>query len=386
MKKSLIAIAILGAAAFSAQAANVTLYGTVDAGFAYNHVKVKANGQTMGDTINSFKMADGLDGANKIGIKGEEDLGNMKVGFKLENDFKLSNGNLGDSKKLFQREARMYVKSQFGEIGAGRFGGLASAAGSYDIFFANADAFDGGDNEVPYAFSTSGRYDNSIAYQSPEIAGFQGTLMYSFQEKGDQADKMKNNNRYIGAGLTYNIDALNVVGVFEGHIRNKDDKGAEYKNGFTYNLGANYDFGVAKAFVGGQYAKDVNFSTLNSGLNFDVVPEEHRENVKNLQVKGYAFTLGAQVPVTSADKLTVGTYYGSFKNSHDINSDAGNVVIAQKDAKTKIYGLSARFEHNLSKRSSIYAGAGYGRTKIDVLGIDIKKDIGQVYMGLHHNF
>lgn len=382
MKKSLIAIAVLGAAAFSAQAANVTLYGTVDAGFAYNHVKVKGNGQTLGDTVNSFKMADGLEGANKIGIKGEEDLGNMKVGFKLENKFKLSNGNLGDSNKLFQREARMYVKSEFGEIGAGRFGGLASAAGSYDVFFANADAFDGGDNEVPYAFSTSDRYDNSIAYQSPEIAGFQGTLMYSFQEKGDQADKMKNNNRYIGAGLTYNLDALNVVGVFEGHIRNKDVKGDEYKNGFTYNLGANYDFGVAKAFVGGQYAKDVNLGTVQSGLDLD------EDASKNIQVKGYAFTVGAQVPVFAADKLTVGSYYGSFKNSHDlvVIVDSDGVMLGAKDGKMKIYGLSARYEHALSKRSNIYAGAGYGRTKLDLLENDIKKDIGQVYVGLHHNF
>lgn len=385
MKKSLIAIAVLGAAAFSAQAANVTLYGTVDAGFAYSHSKVKVTDQEN-KTTNSFKMANGLDGANKIGIKGEEDIGNMKVGFKLENQFALSNGEFKDSKKLFSREARMYVKSEFGELAAGRFGGLASAAGSYDIFFANADAFDGGDNDIKDGFSQSARMDNAIAYQSPEVAGFQGTLMYSFNEKGDQADKMKNNARYVGAGLTYNYGDLNLVGVFEGHILAKDRKDDDknilvkkddnHKNGFTYNLGANYDFGMLKAFGGFQYARHVAVSSIELPVEYSFGTE---------QVDGYAGTIGVQVPFSNSN-LKVGAYYSQFKNAFDNTNIDTTTTVNKKDAKIQNYGISARYSYSLSKRSSLYAGAGIGQAKLTLPEKTQKNQVAQAYFGLHHNF
>ena len=38
MKKTIVAVAVLGAFAGSALAADVTLYGVVDTGFAYSHV------------------------------------------------------------------------------------------------------------------------------------------------------------------------------------------------------------------------------------------------------------------------------------------------------------------------------------------------------------
>lgn len=474
MKKSLIAIAVLGAAAFSAQAANVTLYGTVDGGFMYKNHKVTVAGEQIGKKENSFKFANGVDGANKIGIKGEEDLGNAKVGFKLENQFKLSDGEFKDSDKLFSREARLYVRNEFGELAGGRFGGLASAAGSYDLFFGEADAFDGGDNDIPYAFATSGRYDNSIAYQSPEIAGFQGTLMYSFQKKGDQADKMKDNDRYIGAGLTFKQDALALVGVFEGQIRANGDKNDHYKNGFTYNLGANYDFGMAKVFAGAQYAHNTNFSDIQHGLDADKIAAnfgekqldgvlgmlnehiadlnkdwnkddadkdaiqdkakkfvEHLNKVAGLPVKdgadkkvieladfsdetapllkfdsddkianlapavkkvaagyagmmgkqqynGYAFTLGSQIPF-GANTVTVAGYMGQYKNAHDY-------IVDKKDIKLDIYGLDARYEYSLSKRTTLAAGAGIGQTQFKYNGDKLKSKIAQVYAGLHHNF
>ena len=487
MKKSLIAIAVLGAAAFSAQAANVTLYGTVDGGFMYKNAKNTFAGQQVGEKESSFKFADGVDGANKIGIKGEEDIGNAKVGFKLENKFKLSDGNLGDSNKLFQREARLYVRNQFGELAAGRFGGLASAAGSYDLFFANADAFDGADNNINTGFVQSDRYDNSIAYQSPEIAGFQGTLMYSFQEKGEQKDKMKDNDRYIGAGLTFKQDALAVVGVFEGQIRNKGAKDNGAKNGFTYNLGANYDFGMAKVFGGFQYAHNAKFGEiqhyfdvkdfndakfysnesglaavdmmnqklveLNGLVHADKDPMSNAEAMANaeafakqldgsvlevtaktgspfdkkdntpkfvktddkttaaegkkvaakmaglidgMQYNGYAFTLGSQIPF-GANKVTVAGYYGNFKNARAIEYGydyqnagetvkASDVLLGKKDVKLQTYGIDARYEYSLSKRTTLAAGAGIGQSKIKFAGENAKSKVAQVYAGLHHNF
>lgn len=330
-------------------------------------------------------------------------------------------------------------------------GGLASAAGSYDLFFGEADAFDGGDNDIPFAFVTSDRYDNSLVYQTPRISGVQGTLMYSFNKAGAQEDKMKDNDRYIGAGLTFKQDALTLVGVYEGQIRPKDAKDFFYKNGHAFSFGGNYDFGVAKVFAGAQIARHADFHTINHSFNVntivneintdpivakikDITPQlgndgqkavaavgnaviaEYNEKLKpagepaivdlpddlsNIdetafhkvftafagdlinatQFNGYAMTLGSQIPFHN-NLLTVAGYYGHYKNAAEL--PYGD----KKDIKLNVYGVGARLEHFLSKRTTLAAGAGIGQSKLKhkLFDATAKSNIGQVYVGLHHNF
>lgn len=74
MKKTLAALAVLGAFAGSAAAADVTLYGVVDYGFLYNYTdKQAANGTSTDD--NTFNLQSGVDAGSRWGIKGVEDLG-----------------------------------------------------------------------------------------------------------------------------------------------------------------------------------------------------------------------------------------------------------------------------------------------------------------------
>ena len=49
-KKSLIAVAVLGATAFSVQAAEVTMYGKVDLGLQYKTSEVTVGDKTMGSS------------------------------------------------------------------------------------------------------------------------------------------------------------------------------------------------------------------------------------------------------------------------------------------------------------------------------------------------
>ena len=80
MKKTLAAVAVLGAFAGSALAADVQLYGVVDLGLNYSHVDMDGNG----DDIDSFTMDSGNGSGSRWGIKGTEDLGNgLTVGFIL---------------------------------------------------------------------------------------------------------------------------------------------------------------------------------------------------------------------------------------------------------------------------------------------------------------
>lgn len=65
MKKTLAALAVLGAFAGSAMAADVTLYGAVDTGFEYKHTK------TTGDkAVDHVRHADWLGYAQPLGPEG----------------------------------------------------------------------------------------------------------------------------------------------------------------------------------------------------------------------------------------------------------------------------------------------------------------------------
>ena len=119
MKKTLIAVAALSAMAASAMAANVTVYGVVDTGLQYQHVKDKlsALGESASESTNKFAMAAGQNSGSRVGFKGVEDFGNgAKVGFILENGFNSDDGKLGQGGRLFGREANLYVMTDFGTL------------------------------------------------------------------------------------------------------------------------------------------------------------------------------------------------------------------------------------------------------------------------------
>lgn len=99
-KKSLAAVAVLGAFAGSALAADVQLYGLVDLGLNWTQVD---DGTT---TTDSFGMGSGQNSGSRFGLKGTEDLGNgYKVGFNLENSFKADDGAFDKGSRLFHRES-----------------------------------------------------------------------------------------------------------------------------------------------------------------------------------------------------------------------------------------------------------------------------------------
>ena len=106
MKKTLAALAVLGAFAGSAVAADVQLYGVVDEGFIYTNTKV-----TDQKSDNQFQLGSGLNLGSRWGLKGTEDLGNgYKVGFKLESGFNADTGTLQEN-RLFRREAGLTLSA-----------------------------------------------------------------------------------------------------------------------------------------------------------------------------------------------------------------------------------------------------------------------------------
>ena len=89
-KKTLAAVAVLGAFAGSAFAANVTMYGIIDTGLGY-----PSTDKGYGEDVNKFDMRSGQNSASRFGVKGEEDLGNgVKVGFSTKANTAVIRDNL----------------------------------------------------------------------------------------------------------------------------------------------------------------------------------------------------------------------------------------------------------------------------------------------------
>ena len=384
-KKSLIAVAVLGATAFSVQAADVTMYGKVDTGLQYQSNEITILDQTVVDT-DSFTMENGLNSASRFGVKGSEDLGNgMKVSFQLENGFKADSGEFKTSGKLFDRQATVALSSDFGTLTMGRVGGIGSGAG-FDLVYGYADAFDGGSGSV-LGLAKSDRYDNMITYQTPKFAGMQATVQYSFNESSTDKDREGSSavNRYASAGLTGSFGALNTVLAYEFQNYQSFGKDARGEDGHIVYLGGNYDCGFAKTFVMAQYFKGLKAGNINGlGMLDDIEGEQTGTTLEDefdaffdKGAKGFGLHLGTIVPISNGD-LTVGAYYVDGKGE---TSAAG-----EEDLDFDYIGLATKYEYRLSKRTSVYLGAGYHKAKAEDSEGEIEQKIGEVFTGLTHAF
>lgn len=372
-KKSLIAVAVLGATAFSVQAADVTMYGKVDLGLQYKTSEVTVGDKTMVDE-DTFSMENGRNSASRFGIKGSEDLGNgMKVSFQLENGFKADSGEFKTEGKLFDRQATVALSSDFGTLTMGRVGGVGSGAG-FDLVYGYGDAFDGGSGDV-LGLLQSARYDNMVTYQTPKFAGLQATVQYSFNEDSVEETAREGSsavNRYSSAALTGDFGALQTVLAYEFQNYKSFGVAAEHDDGQIVYLGGNYDCGFAKTFVMGQYFKGIKAGQLTAISDADAEKVDTAGNKYSADgVKGYGVHLGTIVPVAGGD-LTVAAYFTDFA-----------VEYADHDDDAKSYAFGAKYEYYLSKRTSVYTGAGFAQVKYDDEGSDKTT---QAYLGLTHRF
>ena len=389
MKKTLAALAVLGAFAGSAAAADVQLYGVVDEGFIYTNTKV-----TDEKSDNQFQLGSGLNLGSRWGLKGTEDLGNgYKVGFKLESGFNADTGTLQEN-RLFRREAGLTLSGPFGSVAFGRFGGLSSSCGTYDML-GYVESFDGGDGDV-WGFAASDRYDNMVVYQTPRFAGLQLTAQYSFKTDSKASAKVNSDGdpefsgdegtshaqRYASIGVSgeYGPAAFAVGYELTKYGANENNGGTPAvaygreldKDGQLVFIGGNYDFEVVQLFAEAQYFKH---QTSVAGIDAEL----SNNTYKALGLKGYGLHLGAAAPL-GAGTLTAGLYFVDFSEEY-----AGN----EADSDYKYYGVSARYNYPLSTRTGVYVGAGYGQTKGDAAEGDVsdyKAQVTQVYCGLVHTF
>ncbi|MDO8905457.1 porin [Hydrogenophaga sp.] len=295
MKKTLIALAAVAATGAAFAQSSVTLFGVVD----LNVRSVKQGGESL-----TSMSQDGI-ASSRLGFRGVEDLGGgMKAGFWLEAGL---NPDTGTPNGLqFQRRSTVSLMGNFGEVRLGR---------DYTPTFWNHTVYDPfGTNGVGSSVNTlsvlgSGattlvRANNSIGYFLPNFGGFSGQFMYALKE----AKTANTPNEYTGIRLTYAAGPLSVA-----LATATEGSSVETDSFKRTNVGASYDFGVAKPMA--QYT----------------IGKFGAREVKHLMV-------GVVAPVGP------GNIKASYTRS-DYNPAAGNGDANQ---------IAVGYDYNLSKRTAVY--------------------------------
>ena len=270
-------------------------------------------------------------------------------------------------------------------------GALSSGAGTLDIFQAYADVFDGGVGDIGAGYwHGTGRYDNTVAYVTPDMAGLKLYAQYGFQNDGSEKASARDNSRYWGVGATYDNGPLALVAVFDSvQPANKsvDDLTKEYalkgdltklglnQDSFTLSFGGSYDFGSFKPFVGVQYGKHMN--TFGGIGNFDY----NGGDFAVADLKGYALSLGSTFDLPCGT-LTGVLYYAHSKGDSVFATDKGKKFQSGLiEAKGNLYGIGLVHAYPLSKRTTFYSGVGYAYGKYTGTGGIVSDDRTEIYGG-----
>lgn len=396
MRKSLLAVAVLGAFAGTAMAADVTLYGIIDTGFMYTNTKVDGSKAT-----NKFEMKSGMSAGSRWGIKGTEDLGNgYSVGFVLESGFNSDDGTLGFGGRIFGRQATLNVSGPFGTIHAGRMGAIGGGTGGPMALWGNGSAFGTtwGNNALTATLqSNASRYDNSIGYVSPKFAGLQVYAMYSMggngvatkNAKGEgtlSADAKENSgrsNRYYGLGVKYANGPLTLFGAVDQQNYDNRFNKPDNDDSLAATLGGSYDFGFMKLYAAGQYFDNLKVDQTIStpGLKVNnpaaaatVAIDGTDYKQKGGQLEGYALSVSVNVPVAGGDfKAQLG-----YADAEDVND-------SKYEGKRYVGGIG--YAYPLSKRTMVYTGASYMYDKVEAgSSSTTKTKTTQVFAGMKHSF
>jgi len=336
MKKSLLALAVLGAFAGAASAqSSVTLFGLIDA--SVNSIK---NGANTVKRMDSNQL-----NSSRLGFRGTEDLGGgMLAGFWLEGALANDTGTPGGL--TFTRRSTVSLSGNFGEVRMGRdYTVNFSTLADNDAYGANGFAsavnlHSLGLAQLGTSAATTVRANNMVGYFLPaNLGGVYGAVQVAAGE-GDT-----NNNKFAGGRVGYAAGPVDVS--FATSQTTVNISGPKFKDN---SIGASYNFGVAKLYgMWDQKKYGANkYTTVGVSASVPLGQGEFRVSYAkgNSQGAGIdandAKLFGAEYLYNLSKRTAVYTQYGQLKNEGTSNL---SVVLGENTpngTKSTGYGVGVR--------------------------------------------
>lgn len=345
-KTTLLTMAV-SAAAFSVQAAQVSLYGSVSTGVLYQNQASLSGGidQKNQESKDSFSMESGFWGDSIWGITGEEDIGNgWTVGFTLENEFGSDTGEMASDGTIFDSQAYLRIGNDKVNFAFGNIGGLASAGGDFDLIcgFDPMEAFVGVAGLGAFASKDFASGNMAVVEVTP-MEGLKVSLMGNTGDDDSNA-KWSDRDHYYGLGVSYENGPLALAAIAEMRKYDRAADWADNDDSWTFTVAAAYDFEVVRpSFVYQHASKTREFAAgeiSGAAYNFD------------------SFMLGATAP------LGQGTLRASVQYVKGEND-----AVSDEEGNATILGLA--YTYDMSKRTTLYGAAFYS-----VGGDGLDKDLG----------
>lgn len=391
MKKTLAAVAVLGAFAGSALAADVQIYGIVDTGLRYVHGDTDST--AANSDFDSFSMESGMASGSRFGFKGTEDLGNgLTVGFILEDGIKSDTGV--DDDVLFNRESSLFLQGGFGKVAFGRIGsfnGGVSSWAKYGVMSVFGTSWGDYSAQAGTWAMGAGMWNNMIAYETPNFAGFKVFAQYGMgNQLKDADDKLvgdeneSTSDRYYAVGASYNngplslyfaVDSINYASAGDG-----EDIDPNGDDSLTVTFGGNYDFEVVKLYAGAQYFDEIKTSKMK-GIIQDVDTFNSGAAKFASRMKGWSLGVSAGIPAAGGT-IMVGAAYLDAEAAD--SQEAG----LNKNDELSRWIVSAGYDYPFSKRTDVYGVVTYNQDSLKYTGDYADQDpyMFGVMVGLRHRF
>jgi predicted porin len=347
MKKSLFALAALGAFAGAAQAqSSVTLFGTIDAGVQYISNggvagSTTAAGTAVGtgnsstnptlpgpNTGSNFAYYDSAIASSQWGLKGTEDLGGgLKANFTLTGDANTNNGGT-HPEGLFRRAAWVGLSGGFGEV---RLGTQANpiVTASAALLPVMGNTVNGIRSAIGYSIKDYNR--NAIGYMTPTMGGFMAELQYA---ANNTMDGGLSDGTALNVRAFYSAGALDINAAYQKRT-------SMATTGNTAQCGATKTNGVGDVPAVGTGSENVFCPAANYGGD----------------VTGYL--AGIKYKVTPAIQLGLGWAHAEGDNTNWVKGVNAVNTTATAATAYSIYNANA-----------FMAGVGYQATPTVLLGLN----------------
>lgn len=360
MKKTLIALALttLPVAAM----AEVVLYGQIKAGYEASSTKVDGS---KGTKDWGSGVENGIaDYGSRIGFKGKEELGNgLNAIWQVESKVGLADGKVNNKNQFATRDSFIGLETPFGKIRAGYLSNFSNSD------MEQVDPWEY--NNAVLGMGTFTRFDTRFAgvrYDSPEFAGFSGSLLYSPSDNNKGLASEATGNYYGGTDSredaakrpnagdkkskdTYNVGLSYENAGFFGKYSYEYHKNSAYTfNGQLHRLEAGYDANNLLVAVGYQNAKNL----LGYG-----------DSANAYYITNYATANGDNAVHTQEAVITAGYHFGnvfpkiSYAHGWDVKSAGADKSVKSKNTKYDQIVLGA--DYSFSKRTTANVQAGWLR-------------------------